>query len=685
MALTKQEQDELAALDADLSAPQGGGLTNEERNELALLEQELALEDSQPPPRVSQGEATLGVFDRARYSIEPLESNRRAFLVQQFGQENVMQDDSGEVYIRRPGEPFKPVNAPGASMADVADVAGSMFEVAPAAIGAAVGGGIPGAIAGGVAGSGIRQGASALLGVPQVATPIERVSEAGLSGVAGGAGMVAGKVIKGAKEPLKKLSSAIGRIGEKTARALPGGEATIDALEASYKATAGMVDSLKRQFGTSVAKDAGEFLEIAKKHGVDENLLPEAVKFGKESVVSRGSRFVAEGPLGEERLKRHFAGFDAVNDAIDKSVRKFSPNIPSSKVEAGEVLVNGINEASERFFSSLDDTYTSIYKNTPNIRLSKQSLGNINSALGGVEKFAKGRVARGFGSQRDEAKELLRTVDSIRKSNGSLKQTVEAMRNLGEEAFRVGKQEGRKLIDREKMQKLYFDLQKEVIETTRDVYGDDVAENLVRNNAMISDFLGEKSVISKMLNSPNIANEKVFKSLIENGDSRKIEAIKAILGDKSEPMMKLKASALDSLIQRNADGRIMYNATANKLRQKKDIISSLYSPEELKDVAELLKLGQRMGDPVLSSSGTGASNQFLNFKEKIGSSIFSEATIESMKKSGERKAMAALAPKAPPGKIRGLADAIARPQNIGNIVTDKEQRQKAYSSGGPNR
>lgn len=140
-------------------------------------------------------EASLGFINRAKYSLEPIQSNRKALLEQQFGQDNIMEDKNGELFVRQNNK-FVPVNKDGFSTADVADFAGAIPEMAGGLAGGAAGvaaglatsgglGSVPMAIitgaAGAGAGSAIRQGLSAAVGTPQVASLGERALETGLS------------------------------------------------------------------------------------------------------------------------------------------------------------------------------------------------------------------------------------------------------------------------------------------------------------------------------------------------------------------------------------------------------------------------------------------------------------------------------------------------------------------------
>lgn len=198
MALTYSEQQELKQLEAMATARvPSSGLTASEQQELAQLE-------SLAAPKMSNVEAELGIIDRARYALEPIDSNREALLKQQFGSENVIRDNKGELRVLQEGA-YRPANAAGLGMTDVAEFAGALPEMIPEAIGGMMGGtaGLavgaptgPGAVAtgalglaggravGGALGSGLRQVLSAAVGTPQVATPSERAMEVGMSAVA---------------------------------------------------------------------------------------------------------------------------------------------------------------------------------------------------------------------------------------------------------------------------------------------------------------------------------------------------------------------------------------------------------------------------------------------------------------------------------------------------------------------
>jgi hypothetical protein len=208
-----------------------------------------AKEDNWRPNVNKEDEASLGVVNRAKYSIEPIQSNRKALLEQEYGKENVL-EQNGELFLNQDGQ-FLPLNQDGISLADGADFLGALPEVAGGVVGGVAGaiGGVPTggvaslpmAIGVGAAGAGVgsafRQGLSAAIGNPQVATMGERALETGTSaafgGLASGAGVIAKPYISKAKTGITNFLKGAGKeaadtIGETTTKTIAKTASAID-------------------------------------------------------------------------------------------------------------------------------------------------------------------------------------------------------------------------------------------------------------------------------------------------------------------------------------------------------------------------------------------------------------------------------------------------------------------------
>jgi hypothetical protein len=75
--------------------------------------------------------------------------------------------------------------------------------------------------------------------------------------------------------------------------------------------------------------------------------------------------------------------------------------------------------------------------------------------------------------------------------------------------------------------------------------------------------------------------------------------------------------------------RSLYNALNQK--QNKSITSILFEPSELENFNKLVKLGDKFGNAVMSTSGTGASNALRESVKQIGNNIADDAIGREMK------------------------------------------------------
>jgi hypothetical protein len=229
---------------------------------------------------------------------------------------------------------------------------------------------------------------------------------------------------------------------------------------------------------------------------------------------------------------------------------------------------------------------------------------------------------------------------------------VQRLQILGEAAFK--KQNGLDLDppDLKRLRTLYGDMRESIIGTIeKDLPGGaKIAENLRTNNAAISKFLDERSPLERALGNKNLADEKVYRQLVENGDTGTLEALRLVLTP--DQMQQLKGSFLDGLIAKDLDGDFTFGSTKTRMRTKQTQLESLLSPEEIKEFADLVSLGDRFGNAIMSTSGTGASVGLMSgIKQKIGDAIVSESFIKSLKNRARAAPPAPSAP-TPGGKVQ---------------------------------
>jgi len=390
--------------------------------------------------------------------------------------------------------------------------------------------------------------------------------------------------------------------------------------------------SLAKLFNPKVADDFVELKDIATKNGIDPKILPEGVEFGENSLITRAARVQREGILGEELLNKFNEGLQQVQRATDKKIADIGNGVVLSKVDAGAVLKDSFDKGVDKVLDNATTTYNSVIKEYPGLKISDGAMKKLSSDIGGLEQFAKRRAKRGFSSsQRSQGEQLLGSIEAIRSNNGSFKQMVESLRDIGDVAFKKKNMLELDPPDIERLQKLYGDIKDALYETIRTNVkdGEAVAGALQINNELISEMFANKSVVSRVLGNPHLGPEKIFDSLVRNGDTAKIEALKNVV-DANDWQM-IKGAFVESLIKRDVDGSFKFKDLINSMRNNKDRIEAILTPAEIDQIAELARLGDRWGIAVMSTSGTGASNIFKDAVGAIKQGITNDAFIKTLK------------------------------------------------------
>lgn len=435
-------------------------------------------------------------------------------------------------------------------------------------------------------------------------------------GALGATGSAVKNTVKSTKNIIKSGAESLARTSV--------GEATVGAGKATK-------ETFGRLFNPKIAKDFEELTAIADKHGIARDLLPDSVEFGQNSMIGRAQRVKMEGPLGEEALNKFNDGLDAVRGKLEENISKIGGGTALNEVDAGLALREGFDKGVDNFFSNIDMTHNKVIEAIPNLQVAPKEMAKIESKLAGLEKWAKGQVKRGItNADRAQGQQILRAVEAVRNGSGSYKQMYESMKQVGDVAFKSKNQLADIAPDIQKFRDLYGTISDGLINTVDATAGKPVGDSLRESNKLIHEFLGDRSIVSKLMGSKSISNEALFRSLVLNGDTKKIEALKKILP--AEDFQKLKGAFLNSMVQKNADEVFTFKGFHNKLRGKTNQAGALLDPSEAQDIMELVKLGNRFGDPILSYSGTGASNTFRDITKSITGLVQNDAIVNTLKK-----------------------------------------------------
>jgi hypothetical protein len=178
--------------------------------------------------------------------------------------------------------------------------------------------------------------------------------------------------------------------------------------------------------------------------------------------------------------------------------------------------------------------------------------------------------------------------------------------------------------------------------------------------------------------------------LVENGDSNKLQSLQVVLGP--ERMQPIKGAWLNSLIKRDLDQSFTFKPIIGTMRNKKVVMENLLTPDEIRDFGELVKLGDRFGQPILSTSGTGASNLFKDITEGVKSGIANDAFIETAKRRARDRGIsapatpvgAAAAIQGQGGKLQNLQlpprNALERALKGSQVISSQDEERKAQQN-----
>ncbi len=443
----------------------------------------------------------------------------------------------------------------------------------------------------------------------------------------------------------------------KATQAAEGVKDTYQIAKASAEAVA---NTLRDTFRPKQAADWPKFEAIAKKNGIDPSILPESVEFGRGSAIDSAARARREGLAGQPHHDTFLDANSKVQNAFDTTLSKAAGGPVLDPTNAGVSLRSGYNEGLRNFFDSMDLTHDKILDYAPGLYVDRDAMATVASKVNGIEKYAKGLIARGIDdADQTQGRYLLNAVQQIRNANGSYKQMTEALRSIGRKAFGPSVP-GQIPHDIEKLRELYFSTDEALLNTVRKHVNPDFADELSANNAAMSAMFKNKDQVAHIIADSGVAPENAFQRVVLNGDTDQIAALKQILSP--EEFAKQRAAFVGNLIKREPDQSFNFNQLYSALRNKQPQLDAWFSgdpagAEQLKSMLEQIELGKRFGKEVLSTSGTGASNVFHNIKKNLTGAITDDVVLEKMKASARGRTPAIPPPAAtrpPSGAVPNL-------------------------------
>jgi len=409
-------------------------------------------------------------------------------------------------------------------------------------------------------------------------------------------------------------------------------------------------ETFQAVFNPKQALDFGEMVAIAQRNGIDPRLLPEAVEFGPDSIVSRVGRARAEGPLGQPHIEKFRAGQESVRKATEAKIGQIAGGPPLTRQDAGSLIRRAYDERVSEFLGQFEDTYSKVGQRHPGLQMPYEIQSRLADTLNDVEAFAQRRLSHGItGEQQSQARSLMNASRALQNANGSYQGTLEVLRNLGDAAYKSKTALSLDPPDVKRLRELYGKVSDALVDTVAATEGPEVAKALRANNQQMSQFFGDKSVLDGIVGNKMLSDERVFDAVITSGDSKKIAALRSILGP--EELQRLKGSFLDSLLAPDLNGEWSFPRLESALKSPRgrQVLENLFEPAEVKEIVDLVRLGDRFGDWKLSSSGSSAGLVLSNMKEGTKGAFITDSFLRRAMERARSRPGAII----PDAKIKG--------------------------------
>jgi len=484
-----------------------------------------------------------------------------------------------------------------------------------------------------------------------------------------------GPAIKGAGKLAKGVATFGLKKSARVADLLAGTDKITETGKVVGRSIDDVTESFVRLFDTEVAGDFEELKNIARKNNIDEDLLVEAapsVEFKKDSFVDVASRQRRE--LGGKDRAQFDEVVEQITEAIDSKIKKIGQTDEVMDAEeAGGFLKEAYDRGVKEFFDSIGATHNKIIKQNPGLQLTDNGVDNLEETLGKIQKLAEEDVALGADrATRSQGKGILQNIEMISKTveNRSYKDSVKVLRQIGKTAYKSTNKFDPLAPDVEKMRDLYQAFNKSLIDAAENggavlrrdtklgeaiplidtgaakdllktsklreevITGGDLANDLILSNTRMTELFGDKSVLKK-IGDKNAANEDIFRNLVTKGNSKKAGALRSVLTESD--FNKIKAAYLQDVIKKGIKEDVKFQTVIKDMRKNKHVISELLTPTERDEYLELLKLGDRVGIPVLSTSGTGPSRELSKLRTLIVNVTSNDVLVENLKRFARNK------------------------------------------------
>lgn len=454
-----------------------------------------------------------------------------------------------------------------------------------------------------------------------------------------------GAFIKGGAKGLGKAGMAGVKMAAKGTDIVTGTKAATKLLEGTEGAVKGVGLAAHEMFNPKVAADFPELAKIGESAGISPKDLPKSVEFGPDSSVSWAERGLYERPAGEAQRVKFHAVQQKVRDAFDQKVTQIGGGVVPTRVEAGNMLRKSYDDAITAHMSNQANSYKAVAGDLANVPIDDKVRGPIEQVLqkyrdkaGSMIEF-KTNPETGMIEKvpNAEGANLLLQLEGVAANTNTLGNLGDALKIVGAEAYRT-RTLAMPPADVATLRQLYRDLSNGFVDTVKEINPERGAK-LVEHNKRMHDVLKKRELVEDIIKNVDKDPDQVFKALME-GNTNRLQAVKELLPP--EEFQALKATLVDGMRRETASGDWTFGRLHQQMRDKRKFLEVALEPGELKTLDEFSRLGNRLGEPRLSTSGTGASianqNIFKRGLEELKAGVANQTFVDSAAARGRLNA-----------------------------------------------
>lgn len=403
------------------------------------------------------------------------------------------------------------------------------------------------------------------------------------------------------------------KVGSGVGKAVAGEEkfAKAKSFVEPFKEKAGEFAEL---FGGPEFKAAPTFekqMRVVKSNGIDPELINASVKYGPESSLAKYEKSLAEGtgPKADELVRKNELLHNQIKSSIDKNTAALSGSGYISLDFASEGLRNKFASNIKDAVNSVDSRYESALDQFGNIQIGAEAKKPLDDVLNSMESKIKKQMALVSPQRKVAYKNMLDDIQSYRDASVNYEDLLTSMRMINENAFKKDN-----IFEYGDMEKISGAMRKTLLNAVPDK---ELRKSIEESNRYLSDVFSARDKLKGIIGNENLSPMDVFDRVFTRGTAEQIKAVKMLYTP--EDFAKFRSVYLREhvlgpvyktmLPEGGQEVSSGYRQSRNIMmdRRNREKLGLMFQTGELKNIMDLLNLGDKAGTPYMSKSRTGTS------------------------------------------------------------------------------